>query len=119
MKTRVLATLLALLMATAVPLAVTGCGTAPAGRVTEVKTLKAAGATADTAMKLAAQLYHDGRITADKWNAIADFHTQKFRPAYNLAVAAVQSDLTPASPELWALAGQLAALVESARRGTP
>lgn len=88
-----------------------GCATAPSSRVAEVKTLQVVGASVDTAMKLAAQLYHDGKMGAAQWDQVAAIHG-KFRPAYNLAVAAVQADLSsPASPDLAALAAQLVALV--------
>lgn len=93
-------------------LAPTGCNTAPSARVQEVKTLKAVGLAVDGTMQLAAQLYHDGKIDAALWQKIAVAHDTQFQPAYRFAVAAVQANLdSVASPDLVALAAQLAALV--------
>lgn len=106
--------LLLLCLALTAPVLPTGCRTAPTERVSTVVTLKVIGASVDASMKLAAQLVRDQRITWEQWRVIADFHDQKFQPAYNLAVAAVQSDLSSvASPDLLALAGQLAVIVNS------
>lgn len=91
-------------------IAFTSCQSAPTTRVQEVKTLKAVGLSVDATMRLAAQLYHDGKISADTWQRIAIVH-QQFLPAFNLAVKAVQSDLTPASPNLLSLAAQLSAIL--------
>ena len=63
-------------------------------------------------MKVAASLYHDGKITAAQWQTVADTHA-KFQAAYRLAVATVQSNLdSVASPDLVALAGQLVSVVQ-------
>lgn len=89
-----------------------GCQTAPSERVQEVKTLKAVGLAVDGTMRLAAQLYHDGKISADVWRQVALVHDAQFQPAFNLAVKAVQSDLSSvASPDLVGLASQLAAIL--------
>lgn len=97
----------------AVP-AFTGCSTAPSQRVVAVQSLKAVGQSADASVALSAQLYRDGRITADQARAVMDFYDTKFQPAYRLAVSAVQADLSSiASPDLAALASQLAGLVAS------
>lgn len=103
---------IALCLAVAAPvLTFSGCA-APSTRVQEVKTLKVVGLSVDATMKLAAQLYHDGKIGANLWQKIADIHDRQFQPAFNLAVQAVQSDLSSvASPDLAALAAQLAALL--------
>jgi hypothetical protein len=90
----------------------TGCGTAPSQRVVAVQSLKAVGQSADATVALSAQLYRDGRITADQARGVMDFYDTKFQPAYRLAVSSVQADLSSiASPDLAALAAQLAALV--------
>ena len=103
--------LLALALACAA-ISPTACTTAPTARVQEVKTLKAVGLAVDGTMQLAAQLYHDGKIDAALWQKIATAHDTQFQPAYRLAVAAVQANLdSVASPDLAALAAQLAALV--------
>jgi hypothetical protein len=103
--------LLLMLALTASPVIYTSCQTAPTQRGVEVTTLKALGATVDTTMQIVAQAYKDGRITASQAYAIAEFHDNKFQPAYRLAVAAVQSDLSSiASPDLIGLATQLSQL---------
>ena len=87
---------------------------APASRVAQVTTLKVLGASVDETMKVAAGLFHDGRITLTQWARIAAFHDQKFQPAYRLAVAAVKADLSSmASPDLVGLAAQLLDLVKT------
>lgn len=92
--------------------AFTGCQTAPSARTAEVTTLKILGASVDASMKVAAQLLKDGKITWAQWDDIATFHDQKFQPAYNLAVAAVRSDLSSAaSPDLMALFGSLQGII--------
>jgi hypothetical protein len=91
----------------------TGCPTVDQ-RTTAVTTLKVVGLTADTAMKVAAQAYHNGQIRADQWQSIADFHDQKFLPTYNTAVSAVQADLSSiATPDVIALCQQLGALIQA------
>lgn len=88
------------------------CQTAPTARVTEVKTLKAVGLAVDGTMRLAAQLYHDGKISAQTWQQVADAHDKEFQPAYNLAVKAVQMNLdSVASSDLITLASSLAAIL--------
>lgn len=89
-----------------------GCTTSQ--QVTTVQTLKTVGMAADAAMTTAAGLYHNNQITSVQWQAIADFHDQKFIPAYKVAIQAAQSDLSSfASPDLLALSAQLGALVAS------
>lgn len=103
--------LLIILLATA-PLAHTSCSTAPVERVSQVHTLQAIGATADTAMKTAASLRKHDQITEEQWQKVAVFFDTRYQPAYRLAVAAVSADLSSAaSPDLVNLAAQLAALV--------
>lgn len=102
------------------PIAFVGCSTAPDQRTAAVTTLKIVGQTADTAMMVAAQLYHDGKISQAQWNHVAVIHDQQFLPAYKLAIAAVQSDLSSvASPDLQNLANALAGLVASFQPSTP
>lgn len=101
--------ILALLTA---PLAFTACSTAPTERVSQVRTLQAIGETASTSMQVAAKLRVQGRISAEQWTRIADFHDTRYLPAYRLAVATVSADLSSvASPDLINLVTQLAALV--------
>lgn len=88
------------------------CQTAPTARVQEVKTLKAVGIAVDGTMRLAAQLYHDGKINAVTWQQIADVHDKQFQPAFNLAVRAVQMNLdSVASSDLITLASSLSAIL--------
>lgn len=104
--------ILCILFAVSSPMAFTGCQTAPASRTTTVVTLEVIGASVDATMKVAAGLYTSGKITTAQWNTITDIHDNKFLPAYNLAVQAVQSDLSSvASPDIQALADSLAAAV--------
>lgn len=71
-------------------------------------------------MKVAAGLLRDGKITRAQWDKLAAFHDAVFQPAYNLAVAGVQADLSSvASPDILALFGQLAAIVASYQRPSP
>lgn len=106
--------LLILALAVATPLVQTGCGTSPSSRVVQVQTLKAVGQSADAAVALSAQLYHDGKITAAQANQVRDLYDLKFQPAYRVAVNAVQANLDSiASPDLLALTQQLSTLVAS------
>lgn len=116
---KIRALFLSLTLLAAVPLAPTGCQTAPAERTTQVTTLKVLGASRDAAMKTAAQLLKDGKITWEQWDKIAKAH-DKFQTAYRLAVAAVKADLSSAaSSDLMALWGELAALVTTFQKTTP
>lgn len=89
----------------------TGCSTPPSARVVQVTTLKALGAARDTAMQVAGQLWRDGKINDAQRDKIIVYHDGVFQPAYRLAVASVQSDLTLASPDLINLFAQLQALI--------
>lgn len=104
---------LGLSLAVVTPLALTtGCSTAPSGRVVQVQTLKAVGHAAEASVAMSAQLYASGVITAAQARQVADFYDTRFQPSYRLAVAAVNANLDSiASPDLVALANQLAALV--------
>lgn len=94
------------------PVLYQGCSTAPNERVAAVQTLKAVGHSAEATVALSAQLYRDGRITAEQARKVIDKYNQEFLPAFRLAVAAVNSDLSSiASPDLLNLAAQLAALL--------
>lgn len=91
-----------------------GCQQAPNQRVQAYQTLKAVGQTADAAVATTAQFYGAKQITAAQARQVMDLYDTKFQPAYRLAVSAAGSDLSSfASPDLTALAGQLAALVAS------
>jgi hypothetical protein len=88
------------------------CSTAPSNRVQAVQTLKAVGQSAEAAVTLAAQLFRDGKINAAQAQTVVEYYDQKFQPAFRLAVAAVNSDLSSvASPDILALANQLSAMV--------
>lgn len=104
----------ALLMSGAAVMSYTSCTTTTSQQVTTYQTLKTVGMAADSAMTIAAGLYHNGQVTSEQWQQIADLHDNKFIPAYKLAIQASQSDLSSlASPDLLALSTQLAALVAS------
>jgi hypothetical protein len=93
-------------------MAYVGCTTT--SQVQAGQTLQAVGLAVDAAMKTAAGMYHNNQITAAQWAQIADIHDNKFQPAFNLAVQAVQANLSSiASPDVVALASQLSALVAS------
>ena len=91
-------------------LTLTNCTTSQ--QVQTDQTLLTIGTAADSAMTIAAGLYHNGQITTAQWQTIATFHDAKFLPAYNTAVAAFKADMTKAAPaDVIALSAQLAALV--------
>lgn len=101
-----------LFLAIALPALHTGCQTAPSARVTEVQTLGVVGSSAKSAMDTATQLLKSGQITVPQWQAIANFYDNRWQPTYNLAVSAVQSNLsTIASPDLSGLLQQFLSLV--------
>lgn len=103
-----------------VPLAFTGCKSAPSERVVEAQSLKAVGQAADAAVALSAQLYRDSRITAAQARQVDDFYDKKFQPVFRVAVSAVQANLDSiASPDVMALAAQLSALVSSFQHPAP
>jgi len=92
----------------------TGCGTPPSERVAQVQTLKAVGHTAEAAVALSAQLYRDGVIDAVQAHRVLNIYDLKFQPAYRVAVATVNANLDSiASPDLVALASEIASLVAS------
>jgi hypothetical protein len=97
------------------PVGQTGCAAlnTPSAKSTEVVTLKVLGASRDTAMKVAAQLYKDGKLSDAQWVKLRDLH-DKFQGAYNLAVDAVKGDTsTFANADMLALFGELSALILS------
>ncbi len=101
-------------LAFAVPVAVTtsGCASISSTKPAQVTTLKIIGTTAKTSVDAAAVLLREGKITVAQWQRIADVFDHKFQPAFNLAVAAVNSDLSsPASQDILTLAAQLAAVI--------
>lgn len=107
-----LAVLLIAALGVAVPLANTGCSTAPSARVSQVMTLKAVGHSAEAAVQSTARLYQAGTITAAQARQVMDIYDQKFQPAFRLAVTAVNSNLdTVSSPDLVILAAELSALI--------
>jgi len=103
---------LLLILALATTPVFTACSTAPTERVMVVQTLKGIGQARDAAMQIAGQLWRDGKIDDAKRNEIIAFHDDKFQPAYRMAIAGVQADLTLASPDLVNLLSQLQALIQ-------
>lgn len=96
------------------PVAFTGCSTPVSQRTVEVQTLGALGIAAKGTMDQASLALKNGTITVAQWQAVANFYDTKFQPAYNLALSAVNSDLSSvASPDLVGLASQLATLLSS------
>lgn len=92
----------------------TACSTAPDQRTVAAQTLGVVGSSAKAGMDSATQLLKQGTITVAQWQKIADFYDLKFQPAYNLALAAVKSDLSSiAAPDVTALSLQFLALVAS------
>lgn len=88
-----------------------GCSTAPSARVVQTQSLIATGQIAETAVGVAAQLLKDGKITPSQARMVADLYDNDFQPAFRVAVAAAQNDMAAATPELVALASQIASLV--------
>ena len=112
MKTLRLALFLCLAVAFAGTASVTFTACTTTQQVQTDQTLLTIGTAANSAMQIAAQLYHNGQITTAQWQAIATFHDTRFLPAFNTAVAAFAADMSKAAPaDLIALANQLAALV--------
>jgi hypothetical protein len=92
--------------------AVTGCKTSPTERTQTVTTLKIVGTSAKASIDAAASLLRDGKISVSQWQSISSVYDTKFQPAFNLAAATAHSDLSSAaSPDLIALASQLATLI--------
>lgn len=97
-----------------------GCTTPPSARVVAVQTLRAVGATAEAAVATSAQLFKDGRITAQQARDVMAFYDSKFQPAFRLAVTASKSNLDSiASPDLVTLATQLTTLVSQLYNAPP
>jgi hypothetical protein len=113
MKTiRILILALGLSLCAGPVLVLTSCATS--SQPVAVNTLKAVGLTAKAAMDASTQLLKQGSITVPQWQAVAAVYDTRFQPAYNVAVTAVQSDLSSvASPDLVNLAAQLTNLVAS------
>lgn len=112
MKSKLLYLIALASFAVAVPTLQTGCSTPQNERVAAVNTLKAVGQSAEGAVGLSAQLYRDGKITAEQARDIADFYNLKFIPAFKLAVSAAHSDLSSfASADILALSLELSNLV--------
>ncbi len=84
--------LILLALATALPVAQTGCSTTPSAQLNAVLTLKVSGETAKAAMDGASSLLKDGTITVAQWQKVADIYRNKFQPAFNLAVIAAQGN---------------------------
>jgi len=94
------------------PATFSGCNSTPSQRVVQVQTLTAVGTAAKTSMQAATSMLKQGQITVAQWQVIANAYDLKFQPAFAIAVSAARSDLSSvASPDLIALAGQLATLV--------
>lgn len=111
--------LILVLLLAATPLVYQGCSTQPSARVVQVQTLKAVGTAAKTGMDAATQLLKQGSITVSQWQAVATFYNTRWQPAYGVAVASAQSDLSLASPDLANLLNQFLALVASYSTKTP
>lgn len=78
----------------------------------QVQTLKVLGTTAKAGMDSATELLKRGQITVAEWQRVALFYDTKWQPAFTVAVGAAKADLsTLASPDLVALASELANLV--------
>jgi hypothetical protein len=110
---------LLLILSLALTPAFTACQTPPSERAVAVQTLKAVGFTAKTAMDASTQLLKQGTITVEQWQKVAVLYDTRFQPAFNVAVLAVQSDLSPASPDLVAIAVELTNLVASFQKPKP
>lgn len=92
--------------------ALPGCTTPPVARTQAATTLKIVGLTAKAGIDSAALLLREGKLSPEQWARIASFYDLKFQPAFALAVATAQADLSsPASPDLLALAAQFTALL--------
>ncbi len=112
--------MLFLLLAVLPPVAFTGCSSPPDKRVAQVQTLKAVGHAAETAVATTAQLYLAGVITQAQADQVRNLYDNRFQPTFRVAVSAVNANLdSVASPELVALASQLAALVIQFQTHTP
>lgn len=100
--------------------AFTGCTSTSNTQVVEYQTLKAVGQSAEATVALAAHLYEAGAITAAQAKTVADFYDNRFQPAFRLASAAVQANLSSYAPQdLLNLASQLSALLLQYRNQTP
>jgi len=112
MKSKILYLIALVSFGCAVPIITTGCQQPTNERVAAVQTLKAVGQSAEGAVGLSAQLYRDGKITAEQARDIADFYNLKFVPAFRVAVTAARSDLSSfASADILALSLELSNLV--------
>jgi hypothetical protein len=112
MKTLIKSMHVTLLLVAFIPVTMTtGCSTPPNERVQVVQTLKGLGLARESAMRVAGQLYADGKMTEARKNEIIAFHDDVFQPAYRLAVAGVQGDIALASPDLLSLFQQLQTLI--------
>lgn len=89
----------------------TGCNTPPDARVVEVRTLLVVGEAAKASMDSATLLLKNKVITLDQWRTVADLYDVKFQGAYKVAILTAKSDLSPASPDLIAIAAEIANLV--------
>ena len=93
----------------------TGCTNTPvATRAAAASTLQTIGLSAKGAIDSAAILLREGKITRAQWEQVASFYDSRFQPAFALAIAAAQSDLSsPATPDVLSLAAQLTTLLAS------
>lgn len=97
-----------------------GCANPPSARVVQARTLGVLGSTAKAGMDGATQLLKQGRLTVDQWRTIANYYDLRWQPAYNLAVAAVRSNLDSiAGPDLQKLADEFLALLAQYSASTP
>lgn len=99
---------------------VSGCATQPSARVVQVRTLGVLGSLTKTGMDGSTQLLKQGKLTVDQWRNVATFYDSRWQPAYNLAVAAVRSNLDSiAGPDLQKLADEFLALLAQYSPSTP
>jgi hypothetical protein len=120
MKThRIVFALVVMFVVFSAPLTFTSCSTPPSERHVEVTTLKVLGASVDASMQIAAGMLRNRQITFAQWQEIKGVH-EKFQASYNIAVAAVKSDLSAVAPEdLVAMATNLSTLIQSFHAKSP
>lgn len=92
------------------PFVLTSCGTT---QVQQAKTLEAVGMAAKLTIDTAAILLGEGKISVQKFQAVAHFYDTKFQPAFRIALAHVEGNTkNPAPLQLVALAGELSNLLK-------
>lgn len=80
---------------------------------TAYNTLASVGATADTAMGVAATLRHEGKISREQWTKVGEYFV-KYQAAYNTACDVAAVDYSKLAPnDVIALANDFINLVNS------